>query len=251
MVPTLVLDEMVRVAGVYGSKITLVGDYAQMGAPEAGGLLRDLAATPGSRRAHRGPPLRATLGGRRVAATACPPTRDRRHLLARTDASTNPAPTRSSTTPPLAWWNDTQDGKFALIVVDTASDAADVNTRCQLHLMVAGRLGEHVADASDGSRIHIGDTIQTRRNTSEFLASDHQRILNRDVWTVTGVDDDGSLQVRHATRPARGRPARRLRRRATSCSPTPPRSPARRVAPSNADTSSSPHAPPRRRCTSA
>ena len=46
MVPTLVLDEMVRVAGVYGSKITLIGDFAQMGAPEAGGLLRDLAALP-------------------------------------------------------------------------------------------------------------------------------------------------------------------------------------------------------------
>ena len=41
MVPTLVLDEMVRAAGVYGSKITLIGDFAQMGAPEAGGLLRD------------------------------------------------------------------------------------------------------------------------------------------------------------------------------------------------------------------
>src|SRR5215218_10078241 len=46
MVPTLMLDEMVRVAGVYGSKIALIGDYAQMGAPEAGGLLRDLASTP-------------------------------------------------------------------------------------------------------------------------------------------------------------------------------------------------------------
>ena len=46
MVPTLVLDEMIRVAGVYGSKISLIGDFAQMGAPEAGGLLRDLAALP-------------------------------------------------------------------------------------------------------------------------------------------------------------------------------------------------------------
>ena len=32
-------------------------------------------------------------------------------------------------------------------------------------------------------------------------ASDGERILNRDVWTVTGLDADGSLQVRHATRP--------------------------------------------------
>ena len=46
MVATLVLDEMVRVAGVYGSKITLIGDFAEIGAPEAGGLLRDLAVLP-------------------------------------------------------------------------------------------------------------------------------------------------------------------------------------------------------------
>ncbi len=46
MVPTLVLDEIVRVAGVYGSKLTLIADFAQMGAPEAGRLLRDLAGLP-------------------------------------------------------------------------------------------------------------------------------------------------------------------------------------------------------------
>ena len=68
--------------------------------------------------------------------------------------------------------------------------------------MVAGRLGDHVADAADGCRIHIGDVIQTRRNTSEIPTSDRQRILNRDVWTVTGVNDDGSLHVKHDRRGA-------------------------------------------------
>ena len=67
-----------------------------------------------------------------------------------------------------AWWADTAAGHRSLIVVDTASDAADVSTRCQHHLMVAGRLGDHVADAADGCRIHIGDVIQTRRNTGEI-----------------------------------------------------------------------------------
>ena len=33
---------------------------------------------------------------------------------------------------------------------------------------------------------------------ARFPTSDRQRILNRDVWTVTGVDDDGSLHVKHA-----------------------------------------------------
>jgi hypothetical protein len=101
-----------------------------------------------------------------------------------------------------AWWDDTKAGRLALIVVDTASDAADVNTRCQLHLLAGGRLGAHIAEASDGTRIHVGDTVQTRCNTSVFHASDGQRILNRDVWTVTGLAGDGSLQVRHATRAA-------------------------------------------------
>jgi len=44
MVPTLVLDELVAATRRTGSRLTLVGDYAQMGAPGAGGLLRDLAA---------------------------------------------------------------------------------------------------------------------------------------------------------------------------------------------------------------
>jgi ATP-dependent exoDNAse (exonuclease V) alpha subunit len=44
MVPTFTLDKLTRLADAYGCRIGLVGDYAQMGAPEAGGLLRDLAA---------------------------------------------------------------------------------------------------------------------------------------------------------------------------------------------------------------
>jgi ATP-dependent exoDNAse (exonuclease V) alpha subunit len=44
MVPTLILDELVAATQRTGSRLTLVGDYAQMGAPEAGGLLHDLAA---------------------------------------------------------------------------------------------------------------------------------------------------------------------------------------------------------------
>ena len=43
MVPTLTLRDICRTAAFYGSRVGLVGDYAQMGSPEAGGLLRDLA----------------------------------------------------------------------------------------------------------------------------------------------------------------------------------------------------------------
>ena len=201
MVPTLVLDEMVRVAGVYGSKITLIGDFAQMGAPEAGGLLRDLAALPAAveltavRRFRQPWEADASLQLRArqpdIAATYW---REGRIVESSTDTVFDDAA--------AAWWADTAAGHRSLIVVDTASDAADVSTRCQHHLMVAGRLGDHVADAADGCRIHIGDVIQTRRNTREIPTSDRQRILNRDVWTVTGVTGDGSLHVKHDRRGA-------------------------------------------------
>ena len=164
MVPTLVLDEMVRVAGVYGSKITLIGDFAQMGAPEAGGLLRDLATLPSAveltavRRFRQPWEADASLQLRaRQPDTAATYRQQGRIVESSTDTVFGDAA--------AAWWADTAAGHRSLIVVDTASDAADVSTRCQHHLIVAGRLGGYVADAADGCRIHIGDVIQTRRNT--------------------------------------------------------------------------------------
>ena len=212
MVPTLVLDEMVRVAGVYGSKIALIGDFAQMGAPEAGGLLRDLAALPSAVE------LTAVRRFRQPwEADASLQLRARKPDVAATyqheAGSSSRAPTPCSTTSPRRWWADTAQGHRALIVVDTGDDAADVNTRCQQHLMVDGRLGDHVADTADGCRIHIGDLIQTRRNTSDIITSDHRRILNRDVWTVTAIGADGSLHVDHALRSASAVLPARLRRR--------------------------------------
>jgi hypothetical protein len=47
-------------------------------------------------------------------------------------------------------------------VVDTGTEEADVN---QHDPMVAGRIGEHVADGADESRIHVGDLIQSSRHT--------------------------------------------------------------------------------------
>ena len=201
MVPTLVLDEMTRVAGVYGSKITLVGDFAQMGAPEAGGLLRDLAASPAAveltavRRFRKPWEADASVQLRTRQPTVAASYRQHGRIVESSSDTVFDAAA-------AAWWADTSAGHRSLIVVDTANDAADVSTRCQHHLMIANRLGDHVANAANGCRIHIGDTIQTRRNTSEIPASDHQRILNRDVWTVTGATDDGGLLVRHERRAA-------------------------------------------------
>ena len=51
---------------------------------------------------------------------------------------------------------------------------------------------------ADGNPIHVGDQVQTRRNTSELATSDQRRVLNRDVWTVVGRCDDGTVTAVHA-----------------------------------------------------
>ena len=209
MVPTLVLDEMVRVAGVYGSKMTLIGDFAQMGAPEAGGLLRDLAALPSTveltavRRFRHTWEAEASLQLRARNDEVAPTySREERILESTTDTVFDDVA--------AAWWADIEAGKRSMIVVDTTSDAADVSTRCQQHLLVGGHLGDHVADAADGCRIHIGDSIQTRRNTSPSWPA---------TSTASSTATFGPSPARpptapfkFATAPARDRrPARRLR----------------------------------------
>ena len=45
--------------------------------------------------------------------------------------------------------------------------------------------------------MHVGDLIQTRRNTRELATSDGRRVLNRDVWRITGEALDGGLVAVH------------------------------------------------------
>jgi hypothetical protein len=47
-----------------------------------------------------------------------------------------------------------------------------------------------------------GDLIQTRHNTADLATSDDERVLNRDVWRVTGTLDDGTLLAAHTRRNA-------------------------------------------------
>ncbi|MGE0307410.1 MAG: hypothetical protein AB7Q27_16815, partial [Acidimicrobiia bacterium] len=81
--------------------------------------------------------------------------------------------------------------------------AADLKTRCQDLLRVDTRLGQRVADrCADGNPLHVGDIIQTRRNTTDLDTTDHQRVLNRDTWRITGTTRDGRIKARSLTRRA-------------------------------------------------
>jgi conjugative relaxase-like TrwC/TraI family protein len=196
MVPTLTLDKLTRLADAYGCRVGLVGDYAQMGAPEAGGLLRDLAAMDSA-----------------VEMTAVRRFRDEwerdasTELRARHDTIAGAYADRGRLHGTLAaiahadavaaWAADTLVGHDSIIVVDNHTDAADVSARCQQVLSDSGRLGDQVGTGRAGCVLRVGDLVQSRHNTADIRTSTGRRVLNRDIWIITGHTDTG-VTARHA-----------------------------------------------------
>ena len=201
MVPTLTLDRVIATAARAGSRVALIGDYAQMSAPEAGGLLRDLGAAPeavhltGVRRFRNDWEKAATIALRNGDATVADTYAIEGRLVAVTSDTATVSVAR-------AWHADHAAGLETLIVVDTAAAAADLSALCQARRAVDHELGPIISSGADHNPICIGDIIQTRHNTSRLITSDGQRILNRDTWRVTGARPDGSLEVAHTRRNA-------------------------------------------------
>lgn len=90
-------------------------------------------------------------------------------------------------------------GQDVAVVLDTLEQAAALNAAIRDRLIVAGLVDDTAtATGRDGQAVGVGDTVATRRN-------DHALgVANRDTWTVTQVQPDGSLTVRRAHLGARG-----------------------------------------------
>lgn len=202
MVPTLTLDHLVRVANASNTRVALLGDYAQMGSPEAGGLLRDLAAKPSAVelvavRRFREEWERAASKRLRAHDPEVAAEYERRGRIVGTLAK------QATVSVCDAWFADNVNGLESVIVVETEAAAAALSGRCQELLRVGDRLGERVTDTcSDGNPLHVGDVIQTRRNTRELATSDRTRVLNRDVWRITGRSAHDEIQAVSLTRRA-------------------------------------------------
>ena len=192
MVPTLTLRDICRTAALCGSRVGLVGDYAQMGSPEAGGLLRDLAALDSAT-------LMTTVRRFRTPWEGDASTRLRQRdsdiaaVYAKEDRIIESTSATVIDDIADAWFGDYTSGQDTLVVCDTVSAAADVSAACQQRLITHGRLGAEVAVAADANLIRIGDLLQTRNNTTELHTTDGRRVLNREVWKVTGLNPDGDI----------------------------------------------------------
>ncbi len=194
MVASRDLARLALAAQSAGAKVVLVGDYAQLGAVEAGGLFRLLAETDavelsGVRRFSDSWERDASLRLRardpdvvavyeqhgRVVAT------DRLGVL--DDAASR--------------WRGARGAGESLVVCATDNaTVSDICDRVRAERVAAGEV-EPGGVAAANQVVGVGDEIVTTRNDRRLMTSAGGWVRNGDRWGVTARHPDGSLSVSH------------------------------------------------------
>jgi hypothetical protein len=95
-----------------------------------------------------------------------------------------------------AWVSDRAAGLDAIMVAPTRQLVAELNRRARAH-----RLDRCVATAeaplADGNWASVGDVIITRSNDRRLRLTATDWVKNGDRWTITRVNKQGDLTVRH------------------------------------------------------
>lgn len=194
---TLILDRIVARAQTARAVVRLVGDDQQLGAIEAGGVIRQIAHQVGAVRMEQvvrfadDAEARATLWVRNGEPAAVDFYVNRGRVVAGTD-ETNPAAAYD------AWLSDVRAGRNSALLASSSAEVAALNARARSDRVVAGLVTVDGMRLHDGNVAGAGDWIVTRRN-ERLLAVHAGRdwVKNGDSWTVERVHDDGALTVVH------------------------------------------------------
>src|SRR5665647_1387034 len=77
-----------------------------------------------------------------------------------------------------------------LVIAETREQVAALNATIRDQVISTGRVDDtHAVTTAAGERIGIGDRVATRRNDRTL------DVANRDTWTVTWIDPDGTLAL--------------------------------------------------------
>ena len=191
---TVTLDRLAAQAKVAGVKILLSGDWAQLGAVDAGGAFR-LLATARDDAPELGAIRRFTNRWERDAsrrlrtgdAGVLPQYAHHDRLRDGDDDSMLDAAY-------AAWLSDERAGiRSLLIAADTATVTA-LNTRARSDLVATGTVQPDGVPLTAGTQAGIGDRILTRKN-ERLLTTGAGYVKNGDHWTVVDRSADGSLVV--------------------------------------------------------
>ncbi|MBN9738078.1 MULTISPECIES: MobF family relaxase [unclassified Pseudonocardia] len=181
-----------------GAKLLLVGDHRQLAAVGAGGGM-DLLAAAGSRYElaearrftaewERDATLRLRSGDESVLRIY----HQQGRLL---DSGTQDQAEASAA---RAWLADTLDGRRSMLLVDSNEQAARVSAAIRNEFVRLGRVDEQgVLLGRQGTTAGVGDLVEARANAWDLAGYEGNRRgpLNRDLFRVTAVRDDGGLEV--------------------------------------------------------
>ncbi|MCW2816144.1 MAG: primase catalytic core, N-terminal domain [Nocardioides sp.] len=196
MADTLTLDQVVHHAATQGATTRLVGDDQQLAAIGAGGLLRDIEKRHGALHLDElmrfADPAEAntTLQLRRGDPTALDFYLDHDRIHVGDELSIAGDVVN-------AWHHDRTQGLDALMLAPTRDQVRDLNQLAQalLHPEASGPRTQ----LADGLTAGLGDLVITRTNDRHLRVSATDWVTNGDRWHITGISDDGSLDVTHAT----------------------------------------------------
>lgn len=194
---TLALDRIVDSARQAGAKVVLVGDWAQLGAIEAGGafhmLANDRTDTPELRTVRRfKEPWEADASARLrrgdLLAIRAYEAHGRLHSGVGLDALHRLFD---------GWCVDIERGLDSIMIASDDAPVAALNALAQARTRDACDVSRNEIELASGAAT-IGDQIITRRNDRRVHvarrdARGHDWVRNGDLWTITGTHKDGSL----------------------------------------------------------
>ncbi|NMM32957.1 MAG: relaxase domain-containing protein [Phycicoccus sp.] len=195
MAGTFELDALTEQARNAGAKVLLVGDWAQLSPVSAGGAFHLLAKDRDDV-----PQLYDVRRFRHEWERAA--SVDLRHGRAEaadtyTEHGRVEGGDRESMLDLLyeAWRCDITAGKRSLMMANDSQTVLDLNNRARTDRVLAGAVSPGGVETTSGSVVGVGDSVVTRRN-QRGLATSRGWVKNGDQWTVTGVGNDGTIDVR-------------------------------------------------------
>jgi conjugative relaxase-like TrwC/TraI family protein len=195
---TFALDELVGAAGQSGSKILLVGDWAQLGSVEAGGAFSLLVKDRGDlvpelsdvRRFNseweKAASIELRLGNKAVI--------DDYEAHGRIREGSREVMLDAIY---AAWKKDVDAGKSSLMIAGDSATVTELNCRARADRVTEGTVSGAELPIADGQMAGVGDEVVSRHN-NRLVTTGRTWVKNGDRWIVSSTNPDGSLTLRRA-----------------------------------------------------